>query len=186
MVVAILDVRNRTLCIANGGQLAPLLRRHGEIRRIEVQGPRFPAGVRRHVRYDDLTIALEPDDLVLFCTDGVTEAMNAQQEEFGDARLDALAISANGASAREIVGRIVDHVQQFAGAAGYHDDITVVAVRSMCKRDGRSSPRHTLIVREMPTRCSLRFTPGPGRTHALRPERGRTIAPSLIRTPTMT
>lgn len=66
----------------------PFLLREHECRALEVAG--IPPGLPPGVVYDELSVRLEPGDSLPFCTDGVTEARNAHDEEFGTERLEEL------------------------------------------------------------------------------------------------
>jgi sigma-B regulation protein RsbU (phosphoserine phosphatase) len=73
--------------------------------------------------------AHEPEDLVVLFTDGVSESMNARDEEWGEERLIELAKGCHGLSPVEAVTRILAAAQMFAGGAPQHDDMTVVVLR---------------------------------------------------------
>ena len=72
---------------------------------------------------------MNPGDMLLAFSDGVTEAMNASDEEFGDGRLLQYAAHARAWSAETIVKTLCDGVDRFAGGAPQADDITVLALR---------------------------------------------------------
>jgi serine phosphatase RsbU (regulator of sigma subunit) len=74
-------------------------------------------------------IKLQRDDILIFYTDGVTEAMDAQSREFEESRLLELATSFYGKSSREIREAIVNAVRGFMGPAKSHDDYTVVVLK---------------------------------------------------------
>ncbi len=77
------------------------------------------------------TVSVAPGDLVLLYTDGVTEAMDLNSDEYGEARLIALAkrLSISGATAAAVIDTILADVKTFVGRAPQHDDITLVAIR---------------------------------------------------------
>ncbi|HQR40138.1 MAG TPA: PP2C family protein-serine/threonine phosphatase, partial [Blastocatellia bacterium] len=77
------------------------------------------------------TVSVAPGDLVLLYTDGVTEAMDLNSDEYGEARLIALAkrLSISGATAAAVIDTILADVNAFVGRAPQHDDITLVAIR---------------------------------------------------------
>ena len=72
----------------------------------------------------------EPGSTFIFYTDGVTEAMDPNDQMFGQERLVELAGRMKGRSAREIVDAIHKAVAEFAGKAPQHDDITVLVVQT--------------------------------------------------------
>jgi phosphoserine phosphatase RsbU/P len=88
-------------------------------------------GVVDGVPFKQAHIQLEAGETLLLFSDGVTEAMNAQSQEFGTERLQALFSSAlkAGTSAKEIVEKVISAVDSFAANAEQSDDITCVALQ---------------------------------------------------------
>jgi sigma-B regulation protein RsbU (phosphoserine phosphatase) len=76
-----------------------------------------------------VTFDLLPGDLLVFCTDGIFEAMNAEGCEFGSARLIDTVRAARDLPAREIVDSVFAAVHAFRGDEPPNDDMTAVAVR---------------------------------------------------------
>jgi sigma-B regulation protein RsbU (phosphoserine phosphatase) len=77
------------------------------------------------------TIVLQRGDLLVFYTDGVTEAMNGARQEFGEERLvAAVERYADGLSAHGLVGKLLDEVAEFSRGASQHDDITLVVIKA--------------------------------------------------------
>ncbi len=73
------------------------------------------------------TVTLAPGDLLLLYSDGITEAMDREQDQFGEERLaEALREPADSAT---VCARIVDAVNAFAAGAPQHDDMTLVVIR---------------------------------------------------------
>lgn len=87
-----------------------------------------PALFRRSLQVEAFTLA-DDDALVVF-SDGLTEAMNSVQEEYGEERLEAVLRAAGRRSARETRELIVREVEGFVGEAPVHDDLTLVVVRA--------------------------------------------------------
>jgi sigma-B regulation protein RsbU (phosphoserine phosphatase) len=77
----------------------------------------------------DFNVPLERDDCLILYTDGVTEALDSEGEEFGIERtIQSVRASAiQGASA--IVSRVIGDVRNFAGSQPQNDDITLIAIR---------------------------------------------------------
>jgi sigma-B regulation protein RsbU (phosphoserine phosphatase) len=122
MVYAVLDSNHGTLTYANAGHLPPLL--------VDAFGARFletelglPLGIR-HGSFSERTIPLGEKVRVALYSDGITEATNQHDEEYGPARLAAHLLS--GGSCPEM---LVDDVRAFANGAGLHDDATVIMLR---------------------------------------------------------
>jgi phosphoserine phosphatase RsbU/P len=88
-------------------------------------------GVRPDAPYETGRMSLKPGETVYVFTDGVTEANNAGQELFSEARLEAVLRAAAGFSACEIVNAVAETVRGFVGAALPFDDITMMAIRRL-------------------------------------------------------
>ena len=76
-----------------------------------------------------MTFALSPGDVYVFCSDGISEAMNEEGEEFTAARAIEIIERSRTLPARQIVDAIFDAVQTFRGSAQQNDDMTAVALR---------------------------------------------------------
>ena len=72
---------------------------------------------------------LQPRDLLVLFTDGISEAMNAQDEEWGEEALEQAARKCDGMPAAGIMDRLIAAADEFAAGAPQHDDMTVVAVK---------------------------------------------------------
>jgi serine phosphatase RsbU (regulator of sigma subunit) len=122
------DPAGGELRFANAGHNPPFLfRRDGEVVTLKDGGPVL--GLFAGMSYDEFRCGLDPGDLLLLYSDGVTEAVNPAGEEFGEERLIDLVKSRAGASAASIVEEIQTAVDQWAAGQPASDDITVVAVR---------------------------------------------------------
>ena len=74
---------------------------------------------------------LEPGDKLFLYTDGVTEATNADDEEFGEERLARLLVSCSGGTAMDIAAAVLEGIRSHSGSgATQHDDITLLVLRS--------------------------------------------------------
>lgn len=121
MVYAVLDPSTRTVVFANAGHLQPLL--------IDEDGEHFldterglPLGLSCG-DYSETTITLPEGSRLIFYSDGITEAVNAQEEEYGACRLSQHA-TRPGASAVSII----DEVRSYANGSGVRDDASVVFI----------------------------------------------------------
>jgi phosphoserine phosphatase RsbU/P len=119
MVYAVLDPSSRTATFANAGHLRPLfIDNHGEHFLDTERG--LPLGLGCG-DYSETQVVVSEGSRLVFYSDGITEAVNANEEEYGLARLAEHAVKP-GASAVSIV----DDVQSFANGAGVRDDASVV------------------------------------------------------------
>jgi serine phosphatase RsbU (regulator of sigma subunit) len=115
------------------GQPAPLLRRKdGRVSELPLPEHRIPVGALHEGEYRDLEIDLEPGDLVLGYSDGVTEACSPDGELFGDLRLQRIVADA-GTPGRpldpdHLVEDVLAAVSEWSGGGMQSDDLTLVAV----------------------------------------------------------
>ncbi len=110
------------------GQPPPLLRRHaGEIRELPLPDHRIPIGALPGSVYRQLEEPIEPGDVVLGYSDGVTDARSPSGEFFGYGRLRQV-MSASPAEAPAVVRNVLDAVRDFTHGGVQYDDVTLVAV----------------------------------------------------------
>ncbi|HOI13383.1 MAG TPA: SpoIIE family protein phosphatase [Methanoculleus sp.] len=118
----------RTLTYVNAGHNPAVLRRRdGSVETLEPTGPVI--GFLADMEFGEVTVPLRPGDLVVFYTDGVTEAENGEGAMFGEERLCAVIEDVAGRCADEVAEAIRSSVMAFAGEAPQFDDITVVVLR---------------------------------------------------------
>jgi sigma-B regulation protein RsbU (phosphoserine phosphatase) len=124
---AIFDLKRRTVTLANSGLPYPTLASGDTVRQIELPG--VPLGSFVGITYDEVTLPLQSDDVFVFCSDGVSEAMNADGDEFTSARLADVVKQHRQLGPREIVHAIVTAVDEHRAGFAPNDDTTVVVVR---------------------------------------------------------
>ena len=128
LVAIALDPATHTLTVINAGHPAPLLLRRGtgaidEAMPRDAVGP--PLGVLPDATYEARQLQLEPGDCVLLFSDGVSEAMNANDQQFGVAGLRSLLERSNVAPQR-LGEQALQAVKAHAAGREQHDDITLV------------------------------------------------------------
>jgi len=137
-----LDPQENELVYCNAGLPAPLLlRRNQTVERLEKGGPML--GALQKALYDTGSVRLNPGDMLLAYSDGVTECRNSEDEEFEMRRLSAAANAVSGASANQVLFSTLGAVLDFADACSPEDDLTVLVIR---RREGtmtERSPSHT-------------------------------------------
>lgn len=110
------------------GHNPPILKREdGRIERLKSEN--MPLGIELKENYTTGVTRIEPNDLLVIYTDGVTEARNEEQEDFGEARLLAQLQTAGGERSALTLSNIMQNLDEFVGAAPQHDDITCMVVR---------------------------------------------------------
>ena len=123
------DPVRRTVDYINAGHNNPILRRAGgQIERLDVGG--LPFGIMPDVKFDSATITLAPGDWLIIFTDGVVEAENAQQSEYGEARLLAAIDAGTSVEPSEMLHRIMAEVDRFVGTTPQHDDVTCMLLKA--------------------------------------------------------
>jgi len=68
------------------------------------------------------------NDIIIQTTDGIDEAMNSKDEEFGTERLNKAILKNTGKSPQELINGVIDELNNFTGNIEQHDDITIIAV----------------------------------------------------------
>jgi len=121
------DPATRRMIYTNGGHNAPMLLRGSEVMRLEAGGP--PVGLFRFSQYVQEEIQLQRGDLLVLYTDGISEAENPAEEEWGEDALIGAARSCEDLAPLEIIQRIMDAADAFASGAPQHDDMTLVIGR---------------------------------------------------------
>jgi len=126
----ILDATNRTLAYANAGHNPPLLLNADGSARFLDQGS-VPLGMFRDTRYYEYYLTLTPGQVLVLYTDGVTEAMNPREEEFGPDRLVNSVKAARDLSAREMIDAIQRDIWNWTDGKGAHDDVTFFVIKAL-------------------------------------------------------
>lgn len=122
------DSATRTLEYCNAGHNPPLLLRKKNPDKPHWLQPTGAAiGLAENFDYHAGTITLAPDDVFVLYTDGVTEAMNAAHDEFGEQRLADIAKQHHTASPQTAIRELRTALQTFIGKQTFSDDVTIVA-----------------------------------------------------------
>jgi phosphoserine phosphatase RsbU/P len=124
------DAKKQTLRYVNGGHNPPLLFRAakaGALTRLDVGGPAI--GMMPDCRYTQGELALDPGDLFVAFTDGISEATNRADEEWGESRLIEAIRAYRHAPPDALITRIFGAADLFVGDSPQHDDMTVVVLR---------------------------------------------------------
>jgi len=129
-----LDPRSSQLTYINGGHNSPLLvRASGEVTPLDIGG--FPVGITPFGDYREGWVEIEPGDVMVVYSDGVTESLNEEGEEFGEARLIEIVQKNRGRTAAGLRDRIDEALTRFVGKADSVDDITIVILKRKTGED---------------------------------------------------
>lgn len=124
----VLDAKNRVFTFSNAGHNPPLLlRADGSVEWLVEGG--LALGVLPDAEYEERPVPLGRGDVMILYTDGVTEATNAAEDQFGVKRLEDLTRELRDKPAAEIVAAIRNRVEEFSQDRRLNDDLTVVAAR---------------------------------------------------------
>ncbi|MFZ1519179.1 MAG: GAF domain-containing SpoIIE family protein phosphatase [Ignavibacteriaceae bacterium] len=124
MIYAVIDPVEKSISIANAGHLYPVIYRESKSELLETKSG-LPLGINQY-DYDDIKISLHKGDKLFFYTDGITEAMNKSEDEFGTERL--LRVIEKNSATPDI---IISTVQEFTSGNTQSDDITVVMIEAI-------------------------------------------------------
>lgn len=125
----ILNFKSGQLTYSNAGHEPPLLLRPGMGPEWMELPPGLVLGVDEDSRYETRELRLQTQELVLTYTDGVTEAVNIEQQLFSSNRLRSVLETIPVSSAERMVQAVADAVKEYSSGAQQADDITVMAVR---------------------------------------------------------
>ena len=133
MAYLILDHQRNGVTLARAGHDAPLLYKRQSQTVTPIKSPGMVVGIDSGSVFDRLTVdfavSLERDDCLVLYTDGVTETLNSEGDEFGlDRMTESVRASAND-GAQAIVKKVTLDVRDFNGSAPQNDDITLIAIR---------------------------------------------------------
>jgi sigma-B regulation protein RsbU (phosphoserine phosphatase) len=126
---AVLDAGRKKLTYVNAGHPPPMVLRGagGDIERLNATG--MPIGMLPSSRYSEETIDVEPGDLILCISDGVTEATDAYGGMFEEDGVEKVILRHRKASPADLVAALVKRVDEYSAGTDQYDDITMTAVR---------------------------------------------------------
>jgi sigma-B regulation protein RsbU (phosphoserine phosphatase) len=123
------DPIHRTVDYINAGHNNPILRRaNGQIERLDVGG--LPFGILPETKYESATVTLARGDWLVIFTDGLVEAENARQQDYGEERLLKAIEAGVSTSPAEMLKRMMAEVDLFVGNTPQHDDVTCLLLKS--------------------------------------------------------
>jgi sigma-B regulation protein RsbU (phosphoserine phosphatase) len=122
----VLDGRNRRFTYCNAGHPPALILREGKI--IELNSDSMVLGVDPEEKYIQSLVDLQVGDTLLLYTDGLTDAMNFQQERFGKQRIID-AFTQDGPTAEAVIENILWSMRKFTGIAKPTDDVTMIVAK---------------------------------------------------------
>jgi serine phosphatase RsbU (regulator of sigma subunit) len=137
-----IDPRTNELVYCNAGLPAPLLLKDNKtLERLEEGGPML--GAVKNASFQTGSVTLNPGDLLVAYSDGVTECRNTQDDEFEMDRLTAATRAVSGVSASKALFSLLGTVLDFADSCSPHDDVTLLVVRRRDAINGEQSRSRT-------------------------------------------
>lgn len=123
----VLDQKSGLFTYANAGHNAPyLLRQDGTIESLNATG--MPLGIEEEAIWGQVSIQIEPGDVLIFYTDGIPDAQNREGELFREKRLVEVAQAYRGLGAQELQEAIISEIREFVDGAPQFDDITLLVL----------------------------------------------------------
>lgn len=124
-----LNLRTGQMAYANAGHNWPLWihAQTGQVTLLKAKG--IVLGAFEEVDMEQKEMQLAPGDLIIFYTDGITEAMNAEHQLFGMDRLETLVMSNPQARSQQVIDTVVEAVEEFTGGTPQSDDFTLLVIK---------------------------------------------------------
>jgi len=128
---AVLDLHKKQLRYVNAGHNPPLLCKGygGDVVLLSAHG--IALGVMDEINLQEVELNLANNDVVVFYTDGITEAVNDKEEQFGQERLIKLVAQNSSLPAQELIDKIKSAVTDFTQRQAQFDDLTLVVLKSL-------------------------------------------------------
>jgi sigma-B regulation protein RsbU (phosphoserine phosphatase) len=128
MFMGLIDLRRKAIHYINCGHVPPVIVRPGS-EPIQLTEGGMVIGLFEDVQFDRGHVKFQTGDILLLCTDGITEAMDVDSEEFGTERLIASANQVTDKKAKEIVLKICDDVTVYSKGGTHMDDKVMLAIK---------------------------------------------------------
>jgi len=126
-VLVMIDTKKNKMSVVNAGHMSPIIRhKNGQLEEFPEEAVGLPIGVLDDFEYEVVEKEIQPGDVVVIYTDGVSEAMNHQNELFSIERIRGL-MEKNALSASELGGVILADVKKHANGRDQNDDITLMS-----------------------------------------------------------
>ena len=129
----VLDTRSGAFEYSNAGHNSPfIISNEGNNTRIQDVGGLI-LGAMKETEYQSNVLMLKPGESVFLYTDGVTEAFNSKEEEFGEKRLSEFLSGRNSLTSTELVDQLFEEIKIFSNGVEQSDDITCLALKYLSK-----------------------------------------------------
>jgi sigma-B regulation protein RsbU (phosphoserine phosphatase) len=119
--------QKKVMRVANSGLPRPVYCHEGHCQMLEAAG--LPLGMFEDITYEEVTIQASPGDVFVFFSDGIPDASNFKDEQFGRVRMEHVISTHSHESAQQIVDALFDAANEFSAGAPVFDDQTVVVLK---------------------------------------------------------
>jgi sigma-B regulation protein RsbU (phosphoserine phosphatase) len=124
----VLDIVTHTFSYGNAGQNMPIIfPAGGEPIALKTRG--IALGIKEDVTYEKEEMPINPGDRLLIYSDGISEAMNEQMEQFGDEKLREIVRCSSEDSSSELIEKIIAAVNAHVGDTSHNDDMTIIVLK---------------------------------------------------------
>ena len=131
MIYGVLDVKNNDFTFARAGHNSLVYKNTKGISSFLPKG--IGVGLEKGTIFDreieELSVPISKGDVIFFYTDGISEAMNNNREEFGEDRVYNILSELNDVSSKCVCDRFLEEVRKFAGSAEQNDDLTMIVIK---------------------------------------------------------
>ena len=130
MLLAVVDAGARSVTISNAGQCYPLFFKSADssTRVLAVKG--MPLNFTDEILCEEYTVTMQPNDCIVFYSDGVNEAQNGARDFFGEERIASIVTQHGQGPADFLLQKLVDEVNLFSKGTHQSDDITILVVKA--------------------------------------------------------
>ena len=127
LMILVWDSLERKFVMANAGAAPPMVCRKGEVIKLKVEG--VPAGLLDHREYEEVPFQVQPGDVVLLYSDGVTDQLNPKEDEYGRQRLARVLRKVCEFDPETVADRILEDLDEFTNGAPAFDDQTLIVMK---------------------------------------------------------
>jgi phosphoserine phosphatase RsbU/P len=126
---SVYNSETKILRFVNAGHNPPLLYRANSKTFEELKTEGFIIGGISRIKYNDASVKLDGEDLLLYYTDGITEYFNPKEEQFGEERLKSVIANNSELPPRDICNKILEEVNKYSEGKPQADDMTLLAIK---------------------------------------------------------
>ena len=128
MFLGVIDIPGKSISYVNCGHVIPVVvRTEGEP--IELTEGGMVVGLFDNLRYEEGAVKFQAGDVLILCTDGITESMDREQEEYGTQRLVQRVQASISQSAAEVVSAVAADVSVYSREGTHLDDKVLIAIK---------------------------------------------------------